>query len=103
MTPSKQAMDRAKEIMAGAIPAWNVLQHLGETTTLQRDIAAALDEERARSEKLVEALELIKGCVDTDSVKTKTDDGEVEYWISDLLVQIICDAALESSRAGDKG
>ena len=43
MTPSKQAMDRAKEIMAGAIPAWNVLQHLGETTTLQRDIAAALD------------------------------------------------------------
>jgi len=47
MTPSKQAMDRAKEIMAGAIPAWNVLQHLGETTTLQRDIAAALDEQLA--------------------------------------------------------
>jgi len=42
----------------------------------------------------VEALEAVKNCIDTDSVKTKTDDGEIEYWVSDQQVQLICDKAL---------
>ena len=62
MTPSKQAMKRAGEIMAGAITAWNVLQHLGETTTLQRDIAAALSEPKPStlSDSTIEAEAIIR-------------------------------------------
>jgi len=42
----------------------------------------------------VAALQAVKNCIDTDSVKNKTDDGEIEYWVSDQQVQLICDEAL---------
>jgi len=85
--PSKPSMERASEIVYG-LPRWT------DDATLVERIAKALDAELARSAKLVEALEVVKNCIDTDSVKTETDDGEIEYWISHDQVQLICDEAL---------
>jgi len=51
-------------------------------------------EELERCNMLVEALEAVKNCIDTDYIETETDHGEIECWVSNNQVQDICDEAL---------
>lgn len=41
--------------------------------------------------------ERLKALVDNDNIKTKTDDDEVEYWVSNTELQHICNEVEEET------
>lgn len=65
---------------------------------LTEEFQADLRETRAREAKLREALESCAGVIDTDFIKSETEDGEVEYWINDQTIQHIVEEALEGTK-----
>lgn len=61
-------------------------------------VALALRESQAENAKLREALESCAGVIDTDFIKSETEDGEVEYWINDQTIQHIVEEALKETK-----
>lgn len=58
-----------------------------------------LDELRAENARLREALEACIDAVDNDFIKSKTEDGETEYWVSHDMIKDIAYEALARDEA----
>lgn len=61
------------------------------------EVMAELQFERARNAKLVEALNQAMELVDTDNVKTSTENDEEEYWVNYNALKFICEEALAAN------
>ena len=73
-------------------------QEIAVGETMLDKLREALRESQAENAKLREALESCAGVIDTDFIKSETEDGEVEYWINDQTIQHIVEEALKETK-----
>lgn len=92
--PSFTGMQKEIEALQEEIRSTNAL-----CVRYAREIVAS----QAREKILLDALEAMKELVDTDSIKSETEDDEVEYWVPDLQVQHIADEAIEKYNQAKAG